>query len=366
MVTGERRALAALWSIQGVGPSTLSALRSRFGALEELLNKPPSAWAPLCEWYGEAFTQLMELRCLEERAQVLEAQCRALKASILFPGDAAWPERLSEVADAPELLFAQGPGFDAPRRRRVAIVGSRNLDPNSLGFLRRFASELTRAGVGIVSGGAIGCDQAAHYGALEARGETWAVLGNALDQVDTPQRKLIDAMRAAGQTVFSQFPPGFRANGNSFVQRNAVISAMADAVLVFRAGEKSGALHTANFAREQGRPLLTMPGNPWDELSKGTNALLRDGATPVLRPEHVLDALGVTASLSPREVPTFDASAVSAGARQVYEVMAGAMDFEELIARLPALTPGKVSAALVELEVRGGVQHLGSRRYEKR
>jgi len=228
------------------------------------------------------------------------------------------------------------------------------------------STELARAGVGIVSGGAIGCDQAAHFGALEGRGETWAMLGNALDQVDAPQRKLVDAMRDAGQTVFSQFPPGFRANANSFVQRNAVISGASDAVLVFRAGERSGALHTARFAKEQGRPVLVVPGNPWDEASKGSNALLCDGATPVLRPQHVLEALGLTGSLSPREVPTFDASALSAGARQVYEAMAGAMEFEELIARLPSLTPGKVSAALVELEVRGGVQHLGSRRYEKR
>ncbi len=363
---GEKRALAALWSIQGVGPVTLSALRSRFGSLEDLLHAPPRAWAPLCEWHGTALQQLLELRCLEERAEALEAQCRALRARILFAGDPAWPARLSEVPDAPPMLFAQGPGYEAPRRRRVAIVGSRQLEEPTLRRLHTMAAELARAGVGIVSGGALGCDQAAHSGALEAGGETWVVLGNALDQVDSPQRKLIDAVHDAGQTVFSQFPPGFRANANSFVQRNAVISGVADAVLVFRAGEKSGALHTAMFAKEQGRPVLAVPGNPWDEASKGSNGLLRAGAALVLTSHDVLEALGVTASLSPREVPAFDTTGVSAGARQVYEAMVGAMEFEELIARLPSLTPGKVSAALVELEVRGGVQHLGSRRYEKR
>lgn len=366
MDTGEKRALAALWSIRGVGPVTLGALRSRFGALEALLHQPTGQWVPLCPWHRHALEELAAVRTLEERAASLDAWCRGRGARVLFPGEAGWPERLSDVPDAPPVLFAEGPGFEAPRRRRVAIVGSRTVDDVALRYLRGFALQLARAGVGIVSGGALGSDQAAHFGALDAEGETWAVLGNALDEIDAPQQALVKAMRDAGQTLFSQFPPGFRANANSFVQRNAIISGVADAVLVFRAGEKSGALHTATFAREQGRPLLVTPGHPWDVTAQGSNALLRDGATPVLRPQHVLDALGVSASLSPREVPAFDPSVLSEGARQVWDALTTATEFDELIVRLPSLTPGKISAALVELEVRGGVQHLGSRRYEKR
>lgn len=366
MDTDEKRALAALWSIRGVGPVTLSALRARHGSLAALLRQPTSRWVPLVDWHGKAREALSALDTLEQGAAQLEAVCREQRVRVLFPGDAGWPEKLDGVADAPPLLFAQGPAFEAPRRRRVAIVGSRSVEESALRYLRGFAKQLAHAGVGVVSGGALGCDQAAHFGALDAGGETWAVLGHALDQVDAPQVKLVNAMRDAGQTLLSQFPPGFRANLNSFVQRNAVISGLADAVLVMRAGEKSGALHTAVFAREQGRPVLVVPGHPWDETSRGSNALLREGATPVLRPQHVLDALGVTASRSPREAPVFDVSVLSDGARQVYDALSAATEFEALIARLPALTPGKISAALVELEVRGGVLHLGARRYEKR
>ncbi len=367
MNTAERRATAALWSIQGVGPRTLHALLGRFGSLGGLLEEPLARWAPLCEWRGAALERLGGLRCLADRADRLEQQCRALQAQVLFPGDAGWPDRMDDVGDVPPLLFAQGPAAAAPRRRRIAIVGSRTLDPNSLSRLRQLSREVSRHGVGIVSGAALGCDQAAHLGALDMKGETWAFLGNALDQIDEPQREICARMRAADQTLFSQFPPGCRANRSTFTQRNKLISASSDAVLVFRAGQKSGALHTARDAREQRRPLLATPGDPWNEAALGSNELLRNGARPQVTLGDVLDAVGLTGSMSAKDVPVFKLPEVSETARRVYELLGrGPTDFDDLAAALPEIGAGAVSAALVELEVRGGVQHTGSRRYEKR
>lgn len=346
---------------------TLHELEKQFGPLGELLEKPLPSWAPLFPWRPAAAPHVAEVRSLAERADRLERQCELIAAKIVFAGDAAWPDRMRDVGGLPPVLFMQGPGADAPRRRRVAIVGSRNTDPTSLGRLQELASALAAEGVGIVSGAAWGCDQAAHRGALTVKGETWAFLGNALDQIDAPQRSICAWMRSEKQTIISQFPPGARANKSTFTQRNALIAAASDAVLVFRAGEGSGALHTARDAVAFGRPLLATPADPWNEGALGSNALLQEGARAQVNVEDVLDAVGLTRSLSAREVPKFDASLLTPSARRVYEYLGrGSVDFDSLVAGLSELGAGAVSAALVELEVRGGVQHLGSRRYEKR
>lgn len=346
---------------------TLHELEKQFGSLGELLEKPLPTWAPLFPWRSTAAEHVAEVRSLAERADRLERQCALLGSVIVFPGDPAWPDRMDDVGGLPPLLFMQGPGAAAPRRRRVAIVGSRSVDPSAELRLKELSVAISAAGVGIVSGAALGCDQAAHRGALAMEGETWAFLGNALDQIDPPQRTICAQMRKAGQTLFSQFPPGARANKSTFTLRNTLISAASDAVLVFRAGEKSGALHTAKDALDQGRPLLATPADPWNDAAIGSNALLRRGAKAQLCVEDVLEAVGVSNSLSPKEVPLFDAAQLTPSARRVYEFLGrGAVDFDALVNGLPELGAGAVSAALVELEVRGGVQHLGSRRYEKR
>lgn len=367
MQTAERRAVAALWSIQGVGPRTLLELQRRFGDLGGLLDEPTSKWAPLFAWRGGAGARVAGLPCLAERADRLEQQCRAIGARLVFPGELAWPDRMDDVGDVPPVLFAIGPGAAAPRRRRVAIVGSRSIDPGALERLRELSAEVARQGVGVVSGAALGCDQAAHRGALSVKGETWAFLGNALDQIDPPQRTICRQLRDAGQTIFSQFPPGARANLSTFTQRNKLISAASDAVLVFRAGADSGALHTARAARAQGRPLLATPADPWNEAALGSNGLLRAGAKAQVCLDDVLEAVGLSGSISPTSAAVFDPATATASARRVYALLArGAVDFDAMVAALPELGAGAISAALVELEVRGGVQHLGARRYEKR
>lgn len=367
MNTAERRATAALWSIQGVGPVTLHELSARFGELGSLLDVPIASWAPLCEWRGQAAEHLSTLQCLAQRADRLEQQCRALQASILFPGDRGWPDRMDDVGGLPPVLFARGPGADAPRRRRVAIVGSRLVDTNTLERLETIAAEVARQGVGVVSGAAIGCDISAHKGALTGKGETWAFLGNALDQIDSPQREITARIVDAGHTLFSQFPPGSRANQSSFTLRNRLISAASDAVLVFRAGEGSGALHTARAALAQGRPLLATPADPWNEAAISSNALLQEGARAQLSVDDILDAVGATSLSPPPAAKAFDPTAVSPAAARVFELLRrGPTDFDDLAAALPELGPGRVSAALVELEVHGAVQHVGTRCYEKR
>ncbi len=367
MNTAERRARAALWSIRGVGPVTLAEVEARLGAPGELLERPFAQWAGAIEWRAAAASRLEQWGTLARVAEALEARCRATDQVPIFPGDEAWPPRLEGVAEAPPVLFCQGPGACAPPRRRVAFVGTRTPEAGALEQARALAQQAAAAGLGLVSGAALGVDQAAHRGALDAEGETWAFLGSALDQVDAAQRGIVAALRRAGGTVFSQFPPGCRSNQSTFTLRNALISGASDAVLVFRAPTSSGALYTAAAALRQGRPLLVTPGDPWNLAAAGSNALLGQGAGVCAGAADLLEAVGLARSQAtpPARRPTVALGPLSPEGRRVLALLSeAAQDFEALEARA-GLAPGVLSAALVELELAGAVLQRAGRRYEK-
>ncbi len=205
MNSADRRATVALWSIQGVGPVTLREIEKRFGSLGELLERKLSAWAPLVAWRGDAFERVMELETLALAADRVERRCREMGAQILFSSDKGFPSRLESLRDKPPLLFSFGPGAAAPARRRLAIVGTRSIDAGSAMRVTDVAAEAAGCGLGIVSGAARGIDQAAHRGALSQKGETWAFLGSALDEIDALQQPICNAILDSGRRLVNFF-----------------------------------------------------------------------------------------------------------------------------------------------------------------
>lgn len=357
-----------MWSIRGVGPRTLKQIEDLHGPPGGLLEAPVEAWAGSIEWHGEARERLARWGALARVADALEVRCRTTDQVPIFEGDAAWPARLSEIK-APPVLFLRGPGAAVTPRRRVAVVGTRTPDWAAIGQVHQFAARLAGAGLGVVSGAAVGIDQAAHRGALAGKGESWAFMGSALDQIDAGQRSIARELLERGGSLFSQFPPGCRSNASTFTQRNVLISGASDAVLVARSPASSGALYTAAAALKQQRPLLAMPGDPWNEHAEGSNALLREGALVCLDVRDVLAAVGLEGTLSPPPPPEpvpLDLEGLSPGARQVLEALgARPLDFDELEATA-GVPPGTLSATLVELELAGAVLQRPGRRYEKR
>lgn len=367
MNTARRRATAALWSIQGVGPVTLNQVETRAGPVETLFDRPLSSWVRGISWRGDAAEHLAQIESLEARADWLENTLARQQVEIAFRGDPKWPARLEGIPKEPPLLFLRGPGADAPLRRRLAIVGTRHPELGAVERLMEFAMSLGRQGIGVVSGAAYGVDRGAHLGALNGEGETWAFLGSSIDQLDSGHYEVVSAILKGGGTIFSEYPPGFRANQSSFTQRNRLISGASDATLVFRAPHKSGALYTARFALEQNRPLLASPGDPWNAAAAGTNQLIRDGkAFPLTDSRDVLRALGLADALSPTAPVVVNLGGLSTVARQVFDALSGCQDFESLTERCPGVSSAALSSALVELEVSGAVIHRGGRRYEKR
>ncbi len=198
-----------------------------------------------------------------------------------------YPKKLSDISDSPERLYVLGRLPDE-NRPCAAIVGARNATPYGRTMARKFAGLFAANGIQIVSGFARGIDRAAYEGALEAGGSTFAVLGNGVD-VCYPRENidLYEKVRESGGFL-SEFEPKTQPRAWFFPKRNRMISALADKVLVVEAGEKSGALITAEFGLEQGKDVYAVPGRIGDELSSGCNRLIAQGAYVAVSPEEML------------------------------------------------------------------------------
>ncbi len=244
----------------------------------------------------------------------------------------------------------------------VAIVGTRAATSYGRGIAARFATELGRAGCCIVSGLALGIDSAAHEGAIAAAAPTIAVLGGGHRRLFPPRnRGLAERIVAAGGAVLSPYAPEADARPWQFLERNGVVAALADAVLVIEAPARSGALNTAGWAA--GRvPVLAVPGDVDRKHVAGCLALIRDGATLARGPHDVLEALGRLnlAPAAPLARPQRDATA----AVLLEAIEAGAAEFDEIVAASGVAAPAAL-ASLTLLELDGAVESCGASRYAR-
>lgn len=206
-----------------------------------------------------------------------------------------YPGVLATIPDPPKQLFYRGNELsELLKQPRVAIVGSRKITPYGRAVTQDLAAQLARHGVIIISGLAYGVDAIAHQAALEAGGTAIAVLASGPDTIyPSAHRSLAQRIIDQGGALVSEYPPGTVAYKTNFIARNRIVSGLSDGVLIPEAAIKSGTLHTARFALEQGREVMAVPGNITSINSGGTNRLIRDGATPITELADILLALGL-------------------------------------------------------------------------
>lgn len=209
--------------------------------------------------------------------------------------DIEYPEKLRPYKGMPKTLYVLG-GLPGPSRPSVAVVGARRSTSYGDNIARQFSAELAANGIQIISGLAWGIDTAAHTGALEGGGETYAVMGCGVDVCyPAGNRKLYDwILQEKRGGIISEQEPGRPPLAGFFPARNRIISGLADLVLVVEAREKSGSLITADQALEQGKDVYVVPGRITDELSRGCLNLLKQGAGLADSPETLLEALHMT------------------------------------------------------------------------
>jgi len=282
----------------GIGPRTFFKLLQRFGSARR-------AFAELPRLAHEAGAEERWQRCRRDEA---EAELEALSAQgcrLIAHGEPDYPTHLAEIADPPPLLTVQG-RVELLAAPGVALVGARNASANGRLLAGRLAGELAAAGLAVISGLARGIDTAAHEGALAAHGPTIAVIAAGIDIAYPADNAPLMAEIALRGLVATERPLGAEPQARHFPRRNRLIAGLSRGVVIVEAAPNSGSLITARLAAEQGREVMAVPGSPLDPRHRGTNQLLRDGATLVETADDVRTALGplaVTPKPSARPTP---------------------------------------------------------------
>jgi DNA processing protein len=270
---------------KGIGPVRFRALVEHFGSAEAAWHASAAALRAIHVLDGRSLDSLLATRA----ALNLSAEMQRLDALRIRPltwEDEEYPPLLRKISDPPFVLYRRG----APSERdqvALTIVGTRRATPYGKAAAHQLAGELAARGVTIISGLAHGVDAAAHHGALVAGGRSLAVLPCGLDLVYPPDHaRLADRIAERG-ALFSELPLGEPAERSHYVPRNRILSGLSLGVLVVEAGDKSGALITADAALDQGREVFAVPGNTNVPQSMGTNRLIQSGAKMVMSADDV-------------------------------------------------------------------------------
>ena len=317
-----------------------------------LLSEIVDAENPLSELRNHSSLLPPEQRRIVESAPYVEVLGRRIISSRDFPSP------LAESELGYPALFFQG-DLTALSGPKIAIVGTRSASTYGKACAQKFGEALARAGVTIVSGGALGIDAAAHKGALKADGRTIAVMPCGLDiSYPVSNASIFEQIQRRGGLV-SQYALGTTVFDFRFLERNHLIAALADALLVVEAPGKSGSLVTANAANELGRDVFVVPANIDQKSFYGSFNLIRDGATLVDHPNQILEALGIEGAL---EMP---AAAASTVAQQILNVLTVEPMPGELIQERTGLATDILLTELTMMELDGSVIRDG-RGYAKR
>ncbi len=271
------------------------------------------------------------------------------------------PPRLQHIASRPKELFHRGESLkNLLKHPTVAIVGSRGVTTYGQQVTQHFAGKLAEQGVVIISGLALGVDAVAHQACLDADGLTIAVLPSSVEKPQpATNRQLAEKIVAQGGALLSEYQAGSDNYKTNFVARNRLVAGLADALLITEAAADSGSLHTAKFARKQGKPVLCVPGNITSKASVGTNSLIKAGATAVTSYKDVLRVLGMQEhSLSRGEI----VGANALEQKLLDLLLRGMNDGEELL-KASELEVSLFNQTLAMLEISGKIRNLGSNQW---
>lgn len=222
-------------------------------------------------------------------ARKIETTCNQKGYKIITLEDEKYPERLKNIYNPPVVLYVKGNLPEIDKNLVVAVVGTRSATKYGLKTSFEFSYNLAKRGVIIVSGGALGIDSSAQKGAVLADGRVISVLGCGIDFKYLERNNSLKEAILKNGAIVSEYEPDYPARGRNFPIRNRIISGLSSGTLIVEAGQKSGALITANLALEQGRDLFSVPGDIRSKVSFGTNNLIKECAKPVTSIEDILE-----------------------------------------------------------------------------
>lgn len=282
-----------------------------------------------------------------------------MKINNIVPENDKYLQIVCNIAKCPKSLYVIG-RLPENRVPTVAIVGTRRptIYGQEVGY--KLAYDLAKQGVVVLSGLALGMDTIVHKAALDAGGITIAVLAGGLDSMHPrSNRDLAIRILQTGGALISEYAPGRPPFQSNFIARNRLVTGLSDGLLVVEASAKSGTMHTANFALEQGKPVMAVPGNITSPMSEGCNNLIHAGATPIRAFKDILDELKITPSGEQASLPL---AADAKEATLLSLIQKGVRAGEDLQTQ-SSLSPQDFSQTLTMLEITGKIRPLGANQW---
>ena len=282
-----------------------------------------------------------------------------MKINRISPEKHKYLQLILSIAKSPKILHVVGTLPDK-RIPTVAIVGTRK--PTSYGkeVTHQLSYDLAKRGIVIISGLALGVDGIAHRAALEAGGTTIAVLGNGLPRIyPATHKSLAEDIIKHGGAIISEYEPDTEAYPHQFLERNRIVSGLADAIIITEAAARSGTLNTAAHALEQGKQVFVVPGNITSPMSGGCNALLKQGATPITGADDVLEIIAPDL-LKPQAVLALGATPLESTLIELLQ--SGIRDGDELQQKSEAGI-SEFTQTLTIMEISGVIRALGANQW---
>lgn len=298
---------------------------------------------------------------------------------ILTLDDALYPPQLKQISDPPLLLFVKG-NVNSLLLPQLAVVGSRHASKSGLNNAHAFCFNLAKRGLVITSGLAAGIDAQAHQGAIDAKGQTIAVMGTGINTIYPKNNQTLAKTIANQGAVISEFPFNTPPNAHNFPRRNRVIAGLALGTLVIEAAQKSGTLITARLSMENNRPVMAIPGSIHNPLAKGCHQLIKQGAQLVESAHDILHEVAPSIAMltdqlqasiqgindealeNQTQTPNIE---LSDSQQHIFNQL----DFNPIafddIVRLTDLSSGDVASGLLIMELSGLVEKLPGAKYQK-
>lgn len=344
----------------GLGRLALTSLINHFQTPEKALTAIKKGWPKLD---GLRPDKLREVPSeTDPRVTTALKKLQEMGAWVTTLWHDSYPETLRHLPDPPALLYICG---ELPQSSpTIGIVGTRH--PTHVGrvFAEQTSEQLAHAGVTVVSGLARGIDTAAHRGALVGNGKTVAILGCGIDRIYPRENKELFWQITRRGAIISEYPPGTEPLPGHFPGRNRIISGLSKGVLVVEAAENSGSLITAEFALEQGKEVMAVPGGIDHKTSYGTNLLIKQGAHPVTNVAEIIQILGHTPPAeSSSKTSSPEASPVDESTVNILRLLDLTPRHSDELARQSGLTAIELSAILLQLELQGLAEKLPGGRF---
>lgn len=351
----------ALSKIKGLGAGNFKKLYNYFPDMAAAFAASSASWQEAGlgqEIVAEFYLTKNKINPEQLLKELAEEKIKAV--TIL---DADYPSLLKEIYNAPPILYYRGtlPLASDPC---VAVVGTRKISTYGRQVTSDIVSSLVQNRLTIVSGLALGVDALAHQTTLDNQGKTIAVLGSGIDKASlypAANYHLVEKIIENGGAIISEYAPKTLPTKFNFPARNRLISGLSLGSLIIEADEKSGALITAQFALEQNREVLAVPGSIYSTYSKGTNALLKQGARLVTSAQDVLEALNL------EQFNTFAVNKQILPDNLEEGLILNLLSLEPLhidfLVKQSQLNSAVVSSTLVLMEMKGKVKNLGGMNY---